>query len=205
MSVSFKTGDPAWNPTSFDTIRYSDGTFKYHDFLIEMIAAGASSTSLSWAPYDKKDHTSGYWKRKTLIDGFTQTALYSPNWSWTTSSGTAPSALQYPFILYHVNCPTCKIITNIVGVKGLENAVQSVSAYPSPANSEVTISFSLADRGDVSVVLYNLLGEAISTQTAPNILNGKATINTSNLPAGVYVYAVSVGEQRTTGKVVIAH
>ena len=81
-----------------------------------------------------------------------------------------------------------------------------VSAYPNPAQNVLTIQAQLASKSAVRVSLVNLVGQVVSTTTAPTAdLQRGLAVNTSNLAAGLYVVRVSTSEGTFTTKVQVQH
>ena len=198
-TVSFKTGDPAW--VLFDTVQRADNSLKYHSFSMNYAISGTTSAT-AFPPYNPNDHTAGYWKR-AISDDNGWIGFYQPNWNWSTASGA--SDLQYPYIWFHVACTSCDTIRNTVSVKSVEKNLTTVKAYPNPASNEVTIAFNLVNPSDVTITLTDVVGQVISTQYSKVIANGKALINTSSLPNGVYLYTVDANGERKTGRVSVTH
>ena len=73
----------------------------------------------------------------------------------------------------------------------IEEETVEVSLYPNPANEIVNIALNGNDN-NMNVDIYNVLGEAVLTQT---LSNGVNTINTSNLVGGVYFYSIRRGDK----------
>jgi hypothetical protein len=219
MSVSFKTGDPAYPthaltgaggaafPGSYDTVRKSSGiggtiSYKYNEFdlLVNYASTAASNSGTpTFPPYDwnKGDYTSGYFKRENA--GFWGNQ-YIPNWAWTTSGGSAASDLQYPQIIYHVACPSCPVIGSALGVQNVTE--NTLKVYPNPANDEVSFTFSSTPSADTKITLTNMLGQVITTQ---HVTNSNTVISTSTLAEGVYIYSVQSNGTVNTGRIVVAH
>lgn len=66
-----------------------------------------------------------------------------------------------------------------------KNAFQ---VFPNPAQDNFNISFDLNETNDVSVSLYNALGQQVKSMQSTTYLSGENTIqmNTQNLPSGLY-------------------
>lgn len=75
-----------------------------------------------------------------------------------------------------------------VGIDGVQNGKSVVSAYPNPATDVVNIVFPQCDDNS-SVVLYNIAGSLVKKAV---VAAGQtsASVNVSDLPAGVYFYGV---------------
>ena len=77
--------------------------------------------------------------------------------------------------------------------------------YPNPANPGTTISFSLPRSSFVTIKIYNILGQLISTlvneRRAPGTYN--VQFDASNLPSGVYYYRLSGGDYVATKSMLV--
>ncbi|MES2704332.1 MAG: T9SS type A sorting domain-containing protein [Bacteroidota bacterium] len=213
MGVSFRTGDPAWPSFSFpyDTVRYADGSFKYSDFMPGYGAVGASATSTSWAEYILNDWNVGYWKRLGFYDaGWGD--KYVPTWAWESSAPTAgsPSAIQYPYIIYHVKCATCGLTSAWPvapnSITTVASSPMSVTAQPNPASNDLALSVTLSRTQKVDITISDITGRTVAATEPGAISTGTVHINTSTFANGVYIYTVT-GEngERATGRVVVSH
>ncbi len=77
--------------------------------------------------------------------------------------------------------------------------------YPNPFNPSTTISFSLPNSGNVSLKVYNLVGQEVTT-----LMNGyrnagqyNVTFNASNLSSGVYFYRLEAGSTNVVKKMML--
>ncbi|HXS35190.1 MAG TPA: T9SS type A sorting domain-containing protein [Flavipsychrobacter sp.] len=64
---------------------------------------------------------------------------------------------------------------------------------PNPFSNTTVISYSLAESGNVKLVVYNILGQIVATLADRNMSKGKheVTFNASDLPGGAYYYKLS--------------
>lgn len=193
-TISFISGSPSFVP--HDTVFMASG-YKHNMFRPYSVFKGSATTPM-YATYSAANRNSGMYK--TLPD----TSLgwggqYIPLWFWSSSGG--PSTYQYPYIDFHVKCPSCGVIVSVTDI----NKLQEASVYPNPADDQITIPFTLGGRSDVTVSLCNLLGQVVDSRIYPNVEKGKAVFNTSTLPAGVYQFTVAANGEKLSGKVIIAH
>jgi len=84
----------------------------------------------------------------------------------------------------------------------------ALSNYPNPFNPETMISFAIPNRiGDVAVVLriYDVLGREMATLTNEAKHAGVHTVqwDASNVPSGVYLCRLAVGDDVLTRKLVL--
>jgi hypothetical protein len=66
--------------------------------------------------------------------------------------------------------------------------------YPNPFNPVTRISFQVPSQADVSLVVYDLLGQKVATLVNEPRAAGtyEVTFNASNIPSGVYLYRLTV-------------
>jgi len=89
------------------------------------------------------------------------------------------------------------------GINSFDNANSSelVTIYPNPFSNSINIVLHDASQIDQAhVTIYNVLGEAIMTTI---ITSGLTTLETSDLPSGIYIYTVTLNNNTIqTGKLI---
>ena len=77
--------------------------------------------------------------------------------------------------------------------------------YPNPFNAETVIQFTVKNPCDVSLKLYNLLGQEIKTLVDDFYTSGthQVKLNSSDLASGIYLYRIQLGRFQATRKMVI--
>ena len=77
--------------------------------------------------------------------------------------------------------------------------------YPNPFNPSTTISFSLPEREVVTLDVYNLLGQKVTSLVNKEMEEGSYNINfdASNLSAGIYFYTLKAGSFTSTKKMML--
>ena len=98
------------------------------------------------------------------------------------------------------------LITSGVGVEETAPAAFSVAQNsPNPFNPATTISFSLADAGNVTIEVYNVAGQKVDTVANGFMNAGSHSVvwDASDLSAGVYFYTVKSGEFSRTMKMTL--
>ncbi len=95
-----------------------------------------------------------------------------------------------------------KIIEATIGIPEEFEVSQN---YPNPFNPTTTISFSLPNKSNVQVVVYNAIGEIITTLVNKNLNAGVHKINfdAGNLTSGIYFYKVTMGNNVLTHKMIL--
>ena len=75
-------------------------------------------------------------------------------------------------------------------------ALNDFAVYPNPAANNTTVAFNLEVNEEVAVVVYNLLGEEVSTQFFDGTFGSNAlSLNTSELSNGQYIVKVLAGNK----------
>ncbi len=92
----------------------------------------------------------------------------------------------------------------IIGVNTIESEIGSVNTYPNPANELVNVNLNLVNGGNVSLALFNSIGQQVLVEnraltTGSNLVR----LNTSELPSGIYMLVVTSAEGKATSKIVI--
>ncbi len=77
--------------------------------------------------------------------------------------------------------------------------------YPNPFNPETTISFSLPEKTEVALNIYNLLGEKVSFIPGREYSTGEHSVNfnSGDLASGVYIYHLQAGPFSESRKMLI--
>ena len=77
--------------------------------------------------------------------------------------------------------------------------------YPNPFTTKTNIQFTASENGRAVVELYNIAGTKIRTLFSANVIQGEvynASFGDALLPGGVYVYTISNGKQKHTGRII---
>lgn len=118
------------------------------------------------------------------------------------------STIRYVF--FDADNPSDTVCVNInfstypQGINDLSNVTLS-NAYPNPANSTVSFSYSVPQNSNAKLIIRNVLGSIIKELDITNN-SGKLSLNTSEFADGVYFYTFLVnGNSQVTKKLVIRH
>jgi hypothetical protein len=77
--------------------------------------------------------------------------------------------------------------------------------YPNPFTTKTNIQFTASESGSAVVELYNIAGTKIRTLFSANVVQGlvyNTSFEDALLPSGVYIYTISNGKQKHTGRVI---
>ena len=77
--------------------------------------------------------------------------------------------------------------------------------YPNPFNPTTTFEFDLPKTSEVSLRIYNILGEEVKTLVSDRLAAGTYSHewDASNLASGVYLYRLQAGDYVETRKMVL--
>lgn len=151
----------------------------------------------------------------TLATAPATTSNFTPNSSqWRTeqvdlSSYSSSSELFIKFVCVNgygnnIYVDNINVISVFASVED-ENNAAIVNVYPNPANEFVNISMNLAEQNEVTISLFNMLGEALMIIDKGKLSAGSQLfqINTANLAAGIYNISIKVGEVNSIHRIVI--
>ena len=82
----------------------------------------------------------------------------------------------------------------------ISQKIELSSNYPNPFNSNTTINYSIFNRSDINLSIYNIQGQLVETLLEKSQPPGKYSIgwNAENLSSGIYLINLgSEGKQRT--------
>ena len=77
--------------------------------------------------------------------------------------------------------------------------------YPNPFNPSTVISFAMPEAGQVSLKVYNTLGQEVATVLDGFRQEGQHTVqfDASQLSAGVYLYVLESGNHQATRRMTL--
>ena len=93
-------------------------------------------------------------------------------------------------------------VTSATGITE-NDLTSSVNVFPNPFSDNTTLSFSAAEAGQATVVVYNLIGEKVIEMNLGNIAAGTQSLqlNFSSLEAGIYLVNLTAGNETSTLRV----
>ncbi|MCZ7609492.1 MAG: T9SS type A sorting domain-containing protein [Ignavibacterium sp.] len=129
-------------------------------------------------------------------------------------SGTTAEMRSYSFVVQNVSSGIQYYRLKQVDFSGSSTLYNSIEVtlptpdnfvlyqnHPNPFNPSTTISFSLPVEADVTVRLFNMLGQEITKITEGNFAAGihKINFDAQNLSSGVYVYTLETSAVNSAG------
>lgn len=97
--------------------------------------------------------------------------------------------------------------SNGIEEQGFLNGARLSNNVPNPANQNTIVGYELQKNTDnVSLRIFDVTGKLVATYNEGNKIQGKHSINveTSNLDAGVYYYALTAGNGRIAKKMIVS-
>jgi len=113
----------------------------------------------------------------------------------------ATSAYGNNLYIDNVNITGLNTTTGIT----VNDMLTSISIYPNPITNKADIAFNLAIDADITIVMYNLLGETVFSNSLGEMNQGAHSIklDAQNLNAGIYFISLNAGSNKITKKVII--
>ncbi len=115
------------------------------------------------------------------------------SYSWTDHGLTNGTTYTYSLVAVDMNGGRSELATESV-VPSAGAAVITEYAlhqnYPNPFNPTTTITFDLVEAGNVTLTVYNLMGQEIATLVNNELAAGRHQVafDAANLPSGLYLY-----------------
>ncbi len=204
-------------PASGTIYRFSPGATVPVELVGFTSSVSGSTVTLNWLTksetnnagweIEKRSQESGdrsqdnAWKKIGFING-KGTTTESQSYQFTDKSSVSSANYRLKQIDFNGTSEFSSILT----VSILPTEFKLLGNYPNPFNPSTTIKFTLPASGDVSLNIFNILGQKVATP-----FNGKLEVgvqslpfNASGLSSGVYVYQIKSGTRSLTGKLMLS-
>ena len=105
--------------------------------------------------------------------------------------------------------PVQMFVNTATGVKKNDNVIVKdfnlSQNYPNPFNPTTQIKFSVAEPGLVTLKVYDVLGQEVTTLVNENLVNGNysASFDASKLASGTYIYQLTANGVRISKKMML--
>lgn len=161
-------------------------------------SANSNQVTLSWSTATETNN-SGFEVQKAVDGEFTTIGFVSGHGTTTESQKYSYTDKNvevgiYSYRLKQVDLDGTFEYANEVEVEVLPPAEFSIAQnFPNPFNPSTKINYSLAVDSKVTLSVYNLLGEAVSTLVNNNVTAGTHTVNFDavDFNSGVYFYSIN--------------
>jgi len=124
---------------------------------------------------------------------------------WFPTQYASWKAQEVAELIHLDNVLTGKVVVSVNNAPQVPQAFQLQQNYPNPFNPSTVISYSIAKAGNVTLKVYNMLGQEVATLVngyqAANSYN--VNFNASGLSSGVYMYKLSTGSNEIIKKMVL--
>ena len=121
----------------------------------------------------------------------------------TPSDGGSPAQADFKNRVYFSKV-TLKPLT-VEDSDLLPARIDLAQNYPNPFNPVTVIEFTLPEKAEVSLTVYDLLGNEVTTllKGPSDAGNHAVSWNGANSPAGIYIYRLQAGSIRKTKKMIL--
>jgi hypothetical protein len=180
--------------------------------IVNVLTASSSTNNVSFLDYFRTMRTNtpsttiwGY-KNQTVTAGF-----WKPEWPLPESAD-----MQYTNASLKTAGTDGKPVGDpwwFNGVTGVKDASSQVpnqfalyNAYPNPFNPSTKIKFNIGQAGNVSLKIYNVMGQLVKTvidNTYKTSGQFEYSVKMDNLTSGIYFYTLTQGSQSLTKKMVL--
>src|SRR5690606_14252386 len=123
---------------------------------------------------------------------------------WYEVGNTGPTVNQSgPHAIYMATVPV-RVVTD-VSDPVLVNSFDLEQNYPNPFNPSTSIKYSVAERSNVNIKIYDMLGKEVANlvNTVKEAGSHEVSFNASNLASGMYVYTITAGNFTSSKKMML--
>ena len=177
--------------STHSTVIYGDNIFIIGAYDVENRFWKYNLTDKSWTSY--KSNFIGTRHASAVIFG---DRLY-------TISGVAQNNGNYRYLNVVQSLALSEFPTSAATTHNQLNKFSLEQNYPNPFNPSTKITFDIQKRSDVTLKIFNVLGEVVTTLIDEQLSSGSHELdfNASNLSSGVYFYELNVnGKWQQTKK-----
>ncbi len=163
-----------------------------------------TATELNNRGFEIQRNQSSNWETIGFVEGRGTTAEIS-NYQFFNDLSELNSSVKLHYRLKQVDFDGTFSYSNIIEIVFIPEAYSLSQNYPNPFNPSTSISFTLTKNTFVTLKIYNVLGNEITTLVNQNMLGGKHEIkfNANELASGVYLYTITAGDFVDTKKMLL--
>ena len=192
-------------------LRFDLAHKNYNDTYVEQLLVEVSTDcGATWSNVYDKSGT-------TLATNGASTSSFTPTtasqWRNETVSLASYSGNQDVLIAFklvngygnNLYLDNFNVVSNPIGIKQ-HDVFTSVSVYPNPASEMAIVSLNSAIAEDITVSIYNTIGQLISTQKAKFVQGeNKIELNTANFANGIYNIEFQSKSGKLVQKLTVSH
>jgi len=170
-------------------------------------AANENSVTLNWSTATEKNNSGFSIERKTPLDERWIEVGFVPGFGTTTERKSYSytdvnlAMSSYSYRLKQIDFDGTVEYSNEVFVEvGAPTNFALLQNYPNPFNPSTTIEFSIPEASNISIEVFNIVGELVASLANQSFNAGyhSLSFNASNLPSGTYVYQLKASGQNGT-------
>ncbi len=147
-------------------------------------------------------HLAPMMKKVPVTGGYDVTAYVM---YWYEEGNTTPIVNPLARTVIYVSPVTFFIPSTSVDDGVNLNSFELAQNYPNPFNPSTSINYSLAERSNVSIKVFDMLGREVANlvNTVQEAGSYDVTFNASNLASGMYVYSITAGNFTSSKKMML--
>jgi hypothetical protein len=158
---------------------------------------------LSIKNQDTSTKLSASWEKIAFIAG---SGNSNSNKIYNYSDNSISASGKYLYRLKQIDIDGKFEYSNTIEVEvGIPTEFDVKQNYPNPFNPTTTISFSIPEKSEVNVQIFNMLGQSVYTLVNQELNAGKYNYNfdATSLSSGNYIYRVLAGKNVETRKMIL--
>jgi hypothetical protein len=170
-------------------------------------ASDENSVTLNWSTATETNNSGFSIERKTTLDERWKEVGFVPGFGTTTERKSYSYTDEnlaignYSYRLKQVNFDGTFEYSNSVIIEVFSPEKYTLAQnFPNPFNPSTTIEFSIPQTSNVTIEIYNVIGERVASLVNKTLAAGyhRTDFNASNLPSGTYVYRLKASGQNGT-------
>ncbi len=201
MDVLIKTNDPN-HLTHTVPVKLHFGSEVPVELTSFEAVANGNNIQLTWSTATETNNNGFEIQRKTESDDWSTVSFIKGNGTTTERHNyfynDLPANLKGSFVSYRlkqVDYDGSFSYSKVIEAELVPNQFSLDQNYPNPFNPTTTIKFSVPEKANVSIKIFNSLGQIVNEVLNNNFDAGYYSINfnASNLASGVYYYRMDAG------------
>jgi subtilisin family serine protease len=169
--------------------------------------ANENSVTLNWSTATETNNSGFSVERKTPLDERWIEVGFVPGFGSTTERKSYSftdvnlSMGAYSYRLKQIDFDgTYEYSNEVFAEVSAPKNFALLQNYPNPFNPSTKIEFSIPEMSNVSIEIYNVIGELVASLVNQNLHAGYHSLNfnASNLPSGTYIYQLKANGQNGT-------
>lgn len=206
-----------FTPVVFGSAVDTDGTLEGLDFTNGCVETGTSievtllpdypDLSSSSSSVDETIPPGNNGEASVTVSGGSGSYSYSWNNGGTTATITGIGAGDYVVTISDESgCVDDLVVTITVDVitgtndPGLQQAIR---VFPNPAKDYTSLAFEFGEAKDLTINLYNQLGQRISLNQLDHVQSGNFMVDLNDLTPGIYFLNISDGSDSVVEKIIL--